>query len=274
MRKRVWPILIACALRRYEGAQAGTVAGAIAQDRPPHLLTEVVVQKESIQLSDLLPHDVSPAMLKAAQEVRLGRAPEPGSIRVLTLEELRSQIQPQIRVTIPEQIVVRRAGYAVSRERVRGAVQALLGTKQPPEIGISTAPELVTSRPDPELRATGTIPGQNTRTLMVRLQCRERRDCAPFWAEVSFSQPSAIHLAIRGSAGKANNSSKLSLVRPGHPAILVCDQGGLRISMRVLPLKRAGMGESIKVLDPDTRRVFSAEVRGADLVWSHLQESK
>jgi flagella basal body P-ring formation protein FlgA len=64
------------------------------------------------------------------------------------------------------------------------------------------------------------------------------------------------------------------LVRPGRPAFLIFDSPQLHISVRVQPLNRAGLGETVKVLDPSTHRKWLAEVKGTDLLQAQSREAK
>lgn len=271
MRKTFWPILIACTLWRSAGAQT-----AVAGPRQPRLLSEVTLQTESIKLSDLLPPDADPLVRSAANHVSFGRGPEPGSVRVFTLEELQAQIEGKVRVDLPHQVVIRGAGFPVSRKRVQDAAQSLLGEVDWSQARIVIPTGFATRKRDMELRATRIRPGSNPRNVMMRLECRERRDCAPFWADVTFSAPEEARLRSRPGVPivKQLDSRPPALVRPGHSAVLLCNNAKLRMSMRVLPLKRAGLGDAVQVFDPVTRHRFLARVSGPDLVESGLREAK
>lgn len=239
----------------------------------PILASDAVVQDESIRLADLLPINVNGSVRVIAERVSLGRAPEPGSVRVLTLEELRKAIDNRFDVEIPAQVTVRRAGWPISPERIRDAGQVFR-----PQVDWSQArivpPELAIRVPDAKLRAREIRAGRNPRTVMLRLLCRDRTLCAPFWAEAIFDQPVNILASPNASSAQAAAVPTSPLVRPGRLARLVSEDNGLRITMRVMPLRRAGLGESVRVFDPFTRRTFLAQVRGTDLLQSDLRKAK
>ena len=238
----------------------------------PTLASDAVVQEEVIRLSDLLPTNVNGSLRVIAEKVSLGRAPEPGSVRVFTLEELRKAIDGRLDAEIPAQVTVRRTGWPISPERIRDAAQVLR-----PQVDWSQAhivPSALAIRvPDAKLRASEIRPGRNPRALMVRLLCRDRTLCAPFWAEAIFDEPVNV-LHSPNTLSVQPEQARPPLVRPGRSAMLVSDDNGLRITMRVMPLKRAGLGESVQVFDPFTRRTFLAQVQGTDLLQSDMRKAK
>lgn len=155
---------------------------AAAQSRPVHLLSEVAVQREDVRLSDLLP-SASARVQLAGENIELGRAPQPGSFRVFSREQLLHRIAGRIDVEVPEQVVVR--------------------------------------RPLRDSNALTALP--------------QRHAFVP-------------------------------LVDPRRPASLIFEAQAIRIQMQVIPLRRAGLGETVRVLDPATRRVLVAQVAGEGLL--------
>ena len=101
----------------------------IARASRVSLLPEVEVRGNSIFLSDLLPRDVSASMRTSAQSIVIGVAPQPGSTRILDggkLADLIGSTRGGSEIDIPRQIVVRRAGRAITREEVVAAIRAAL----------------------------------------------------------------------------------------------------------------------------------------------------
>lgn len=78
----------------------------------------------------------------------------------------------------------------------------------------------------------------------------------------------------RPLADLEGNSRKLSpqrhnvaaLVDPRRPASLIFEAQAIRIQLQVIPLRKAGLGETVRVLDPVTRRVLVAQVAGEGLL--------
>jgi flagella basal body P-ring formation protein FlgA len=56
------------------------------------------------------------------------------------------------------------------------------------------------------------------------------------------------------------------LVYPEVPASLVIERDAIRIHLRVLPLRKAALGEMVRVLDPASHRIFRAQVAGEGLL--------
>src|SRR5579864_34235 len=270
MRWFSWFTLIACMLAGLLAAQTGS------KPRPsiPTLLNDTRTNQEFMRLSDLFPPDVNPTLRLAAEKILLGRSPEPGSFRILTLAELQDSIGDKAVVNIPPQVIVRRAGWPVSPDSIRSAAQGLRPSIDWARAEVVFPPEVATSIPSAPLRASELRTGRNPRTLMLRVECSNRHDCAPFWAEMKFPEAVERPIQTKLEPAQVELQGATALVRPGRPAFLLFAENGLRISMRVLPLKRGTLGETVKVLDPATHRTFLEQVRGTDLLQSELREAK
>src|SRR5438034_2663933 len=85
-----------------------TVMHTDAQMRPVALLSEVLVERGNIFLSDLLPPKTASELRSIAASISLGRSPQPGSFRVFTREQLRARVGDVFAVSLPDQVVVRR----------------------------------------------------------------------------------------------------------------------------------------------------------------------
>lgn len=169
--------------------------------------------------------------------------------------------------------------FSISADSARNAAAAFA-----PAVNWAEAVVIFRSKPSPHaanapLRVTEMRAGRDPKSVLLRVECVNASDCAPFWAEMVFPYPLDRTVAPH-SRDKAPSRilttapSGPPLVRPGRPAALLCDQNGLRISMRVVPLKRAALGETVKVLDVETHRKFLAHVEGVDFLRSDLQEAK
>lgn len=254
-----------------------------AQDVAVALQNEAAVRGETIRLADLLPLGVGPALRVAAEKISLGRAPEPGSVRVFSNDELRNAVAGQIAVTFPAAAVVRGAGWPLRDAEVRRALRESAAgqgydfsrAELVPPAGFSTR------NSDPRLEVLAIRAGNNSRELTASLRCQQRSDCGSFFVEIVFAQPALA--AVQGSparrdrAGAANSGRRNSvaaswaataLVQPGRPASLRFEGAGFTITSRVFPLRRAGLGEMVRVLDPAARHVSLARVEGKDrLSW-------
>lgn len=107
------------------------IGGGTAQaaDSKVPLLREVVVRGGSVYLADLLPERTPSSMRILAQRIPISRAPQPGSIRVLSRDAvLRRLVNDEVlgEVEVPPQIVIHRSGRQITRQEVAAAIQATL----------------------------------------------------------------------------------------------------------------------------------------------------
>jgi flagella basal body P-ring formation protein FlgA len=223
----------------------------------------------------LLPAD-APVRLKAvADKVSLGRAPQVGSLRLFTVTELR-QATAEIpmettEIDIPEQVIVRRLGWPVEAETVRRtlACSNLTHALDFSQATITLPAGFTTAVPDPKLEVGTVSSSPGHLHLMAQMRCRERAVCGSFLAEIVFSVPAvgvrSRELKLASEKVTEPNLSSVTgpvLVQPGSMALLVIDGNGFRITQPVMPLKRAGLGELVRVSDPRTHRSWLAQVSG------------
>ncbi len=100
-----------------------------AADSKVPLLREVVVRGTSVYLADLMPERAPSSMRITAQRILIGRAPQPGSFRVLSGDAvLRRLVNDDVlrEVEVPPQIVIHRSGRQITREEVAATIQAAL----------------------------------------------------------------------------------------------------------------------------------------------------
>lgn len=255
---------------------ASLVARAQSASRlspPVRWLDNVIVNRDRVHLSDLLPADSDPGLRARVEGIDLGQAPEPGSFRVLTAAELREitggRLAVELSTQLPAEIIVRREGWPISPERLREA----LSVAKLPLTNVDVLGSPTTRRANAGLRVAATQPGRSPSVFLVRFECRERSNCAPFWGKIksmeNLSQPPLARTLLSNAEHRVT-----PLVRPGQMALLVSDEPGMEIRLRVRPLGRAGIGERVKVFDPGTRRTFLARVKAANLVMSDLEEAR
>jgi hypothetical protein len=184
--------------------------------------------------------------------------------------------------SVNAKVMVRGAGWPVSSESILQAAQRLQPSIDWSQAQVAVSPQPRARSEKAGLRAIEVRTGRKPGALVVRLQCSNSHDCAPFWAKMDFPQgfqrSDELNLTAKLNVPPFLATRKVlphpTLVHPGRIASLLFDQNGLRISMTVMPLKRAALGESVRVYDPVTRRVFLASVCGKDLLQSDLRETK
>jgi hypothetical protein len=240
--------------------------GGMAQEQASWLAT-ATVSANHIYLADLL-ESVNPQLREAATHIDLGRAPEPGSFRVYTENQLREAAKLDLALNFPAQITVRRRGWPILPEQIN---TALVDAKLPAgPVTLLGAPETRTT--NAMLRVTRTLPGSGPNVTLVRFECRDRSECAPFWGEIEGSGKWQQVLSAHNLSYVVPH--RPVLVSPSRPAMLICEEPGIEVRMHVRPLGRAGMGETVRVYDPDTRHIFWAQVKAEDMVTSDLRRAK
>jgi hypothetical protein len=163
----------------------GSVAGA--SDAKTTLMRDAAVNGKSIYLSDLLPESSPAALRVSAQEILVGKSPQPGSMRVLSSGEIVRLLNSGnllSRVTVPEQIVVHRTGHLVTREEVAEAIRKTL-SRNPDVSSIQIAPEEI------RLSARVTTLAENPALRVTRMELDRSLREMKFWL-VSEAEPSLL----------------------------------------------------------------------------------
>src|SRR5881394_3731688 len=193
------------------------------------LREEFSTRQSRIVLADLLPAGADEQLRQAAAIVDLGRAPEPGSFRVFTAEELLRKGAGKLPLRIPGKIVVHTEGFPVRADAIRRA----LSEDSAGPLGISAdevtlAEEVVTRSESAAFRVVGVEPGADPFTVTAVMKCQLRTDCGTFVVRLRSSDPigwTAVRkerLAVRASRAPA----RIPLVQPGRQASLVFYEGG------------------------------------------------
>ena len=189
----------------------GSTGRAAAEPLAPRvaLCPSVAVRGNRILLSDLLPAAAPAALRLRSSHLVLGRAPQPGSLRAITRAQIEQQLDQapglSARLSIPEQVVVKRVQRPLSAEEILRAIRSALESYQPLEERALQpadlhlqAPVLVTVK-DPGLRVLGIEFDRWRRETRFRLWTAHEPQLLPFY--VSIGQ----RLATLGSGGKAES---------------------------------------------------------------------
>lgn len=232
------------------------------------LLAEVTVQSEMVRLSDLLPDHAGTQLTVAAGKLSLGHAPQAGSQRVFTASALRSALaeisNEATQIDIPEQVLVRRLSWSLEAETIR---RTLASSRLTYSFDLSQARIMLpagftTEAPNPQLEVTALRPNPDYRRLTALMRCRERAACGSFLAEILLSATACKKILETSLSSEAAPV----LVHPGHLALLAIEGDGFRITEAVMPLKRARLGELVRVSDPLTHRSRAAQVSGEGML--------
>jgi hypothetical protein len=269
------------------GSEAEPACGPIT------VQANVAVQDGEFSLTDLLPPDICPAFRGFAARVPLGRAPLPGSVRVLKGEEIRALIralldksqsrgtnflQKEVIVQVPERITVHRAGARASCSDLAGAIAQ---TSLTGRTGSLTGENLVR---DEHCGAAGRIqrnvPIAIAKTVWnpaltsweITARCLEPRDCVPFLVSARASSLPADTLSSAKLRAKlqSHSSTESPMTRPGQSMTLFWDQDGIRMILSVTCLDRGGLGETVRARVQHGDRVLRAKVINAETLRMQL----
>jgi len=252
------------------------------------LAEHVEVAGDTIWLSDLLPAGGSTDLQVMSKSLDLGLAPQPGSLRLLTRQQISARLADRDgllrQLELPAQITVQRKGWPIREDTVLTAVSNYLQTQGWKNNALSGTDWLrwsgaVAARnEDAVLQVTGAKPDIAPGTLEVRLRCVDRSLCSSFLAFVTFANPfpGAVVSPVSGrglsskqtpSSGKIRTRSgetqSPGLVERGASAQLKMEGGGMEISVSVICLERGSLGEQIRVRAA-RHRVLLAEVVGSN----------
>jgi hypothetical protein len=302
--------LVFVCLGAFTGALAASPSPIPSNGAPVALVSQVELKTTTVSLSDLLPADAPAPLRTASVAISLGSAPMAGNVRRMTREEIEHALldQPQILagITVPANVTIRRVDRPLSREEVAAAINAALGAEHavdPASLNLQLSP-LVTSD-DPGLEVTSvefdtlhqvtrfrlwtakepeklpfcvTISGR----LMGGLMSPQGTPQAPAAAERRAAHPAeattaSVHSEIAHSVvetGDVKSSAKESeaLVKAGVATRLVIEGADYRLTSTVIPLEPGTLGQEIRVRDPLTHKILSAQVAGPGLLKGSLEE--
>jgi hypothetical protein len=283
------------------------LATSPSPDAPVSLLSEVELTTSGVRLSDLLPTEAPASLRTASAAVPLGRAPVAGSERRVTRAEIERALvdQPQILagILIPADITLRRVHRQLSLAEVAAAINAVLGRENavdPATLNLQLS-TLVTSD-DPGLEVTGIEFDAFHQVTRFRLRTAKEPEHLPFYvtmpgrqmgskaaaqspaaAEARTATHSEEHLAIPAYSGPAHavadagasavkSSTRGSevLVKAGVATQLVIEGADYRLMSTVIPLQPGVLGQEVRVRDPLTHKISSAQVAGPGLLKGSL----
>jgi len=105
---------------------------------------------------------------------------------------------------------------------------------------------------------------------MVKMRCRDSRQCLPFYVLVHQPQAGAKVDPAGGPASLADATPFPRLMRSGDPAILILENADYRISLPVVCLQNGTRGQRIRVASKDHRRFFEGEIVGSGVLKGNL----
>ena len=287
------------------GATAVALAASPSAGAPVTLLSEADLKTNNVRLSDLLPAEAPASLRTAGDAVPLGHAPVAGSVRRITREEIEHALVDQSQllaaISIPADVTIRRVHRQLSPEEVATAISAAMGHEnavEPAKLNLQLSP-LVTSD-DPGLEVTGIDFDTFHRVTRFRLWTAKEPANMPFYVTVpgreigskampqgpagteaqainqSEAQPAIsthselAHPAIEASVVKSSAKGSEMLVKAGVATQMVIEGANYRLTSTVVPLQPGALGQEVRVRDPLTHKISTAQVAGPGLLKGSL----
>jgi hypothetical protein len=289
MRFLAWTVIVLLIAGALLVARAADVNNSI------ELRDRAFVTGSRLTLADLLASHLPTSLRAPARAMDLGRAPQPGAVRVLEGDWLRDRLRDSqfAQMLIPERVLVernpRQAGDRVL-SLLKSAVTEYLQRYLEKGSWLETAqfdwPAIL-----PEIPATTSFQvlasqwDSRPQALRLRLGCVPRQTCLPFYVSIYFArhaQPRVSRdmaqrvagllpgrtyaaFAVPSEASTAKRASKKPapvLARPGTLASMIVEKGSIRIFTEVICLDRGVRGDIIRVRNPESKRILRAQVIG------------
>lgn len=149
---------------------------------------------------------------------------------------------------------------AISRQQVAAAVSSMGAEVDESQVDLLASP--VSRHENPALEIKSIEPWQEGR-LKVRIACRERKECLPFYVGVRTTDLPAF----RASRSVRKMAIKEPVVlRTGETATLLLQNGRVQITLPVICLENGSIGRTIRVTTRDRKQIYRAEVVTETLV--------
>ncbi len=227
------------------------------------------IQGDTFSLADLLQRDTCPSLLRATENVYLGKVPRNGVTRVLDGTEVRQRLQTvdmnQVNfriqsLQVPERILVTRGANERSCADLAEellSISRMKSLQRPVDCGLgavheNTRLEIVKKTWDPSSRA-----------WEFAVRCAAARDCVPFLVRVPAEDQHDEVVPLVERHPFIGPS-----VHVGQKTEVLWDDNGLRLVLRGTALDAGSNGDSIRVRLKAGRVVY-ANITSSGVVLSH-----
>jgi len=252
----------------------------VAAQQKTALREDIEINHDTILLSDFLPASASENLRSTSQQIELGRAPEPGTLRVFAGAQIAAAAQSLgDTLSVPDRVTVRRTTWLISREAIWKAISKFLAQHGWSGGQITGQPELswpaiAAGDERPILEATRATRDLHGAAWEISVRCIDHTLCGKFLVRMAgaklASRNAAVFTASPPVEGISRTSPTSRKVRPailaksGSPASLIVVGKGFRITLPVICLQPGTLGQRIRVRDPAGTRILIAEVVSAE----------
>ena len=99
----------------------------VAAQQKTALREDIEINHDTISLFDFLPASASENLRSTSQQIELGRAPEPGALRVFAGAQIAAAAQSLgDTLSVPDRVTVRRTTWLISRQAIWEAISKFL----------------------------------------------------------------------------------------------------------------------------------------------------
>jgi hypothetical protein len=130
---------------------------------------------------------------------------------------------------------------------------------------------VVLNQPDAMLKLSHIEKSQGD-SAVARIACANPGECLPFFVILHWSDAQervAVLGPLRSQPVRESSTPRISrpmLVRAGHAATLLMQNGTMRITTQIICLQNGAMGEEIRISSLDHKRITTAEVVDSGLL--------
>lgn len=160
--------------------------------------------------------------------------------------------------------------YAISPERVAGAMAAMGMQVSPDQLTMLTGAVATTTEPELRVQSMQRWPGDH---VVVRLECETQQECLPFFVSVRLGSGANTQLALATTDAVTPRNIRTTpaiAVRAGTPATLFLDGDHIHIRVAVVCLQSGSVGQTVRAEGPDHQQTYTAQVAGNGVLKGRL----
>jgi hypothetical protein len=232
---------------------------------PTRLQENVTVSAGVLHLSDLLPDDAPEKIKSLAAVIWLGRAPNTGSARIFSRDEIARSftLEPQLanQLSIPLQVTVNRQSNPIAETQVRAAIESELRKQRWPDDALPRQlliPRQAIAGSESKLKILAIKWDAHHQSLNFQIRCDIPQDCGSFL--VRAPMPS-LPARLRSTPGPL--AKPLLVAHAGERAMLTMRSGSLVMHIPVVCLQPGAVGDVIRAHDRTSHKIFRASVVSA-----------
>ena len=252
----------------------------VAAQQKTALREDIEINHDTISLFDFLPASASQNLRSASQKIELGRAPEPGTLRVFAGAQIAAAAQSLgDTLSVPDRVTVRRTTWLISRQALWEAISKFLAqhgwnASQIPEQPEFSWSAMAVRDEQPILEATSANWNLREAVWEISVRCIDHTLCGKFLVRMAGAKLASGNAAVFTASPPVEGISRTSptsrkvraaiLAKSGSPVSLIVAGEGFRITLPVICLQPGALGQRIRVRDPGGKRILIAEVISAE----------